>query len=135
MIAPPTPCTARASARNVGSPATPHSSEPAGEDDDADREHDPAAEPVGDRAGREQQRGERQRVGVDDPLQVGEAGAQRLLDVGERDVHDRDVEQEHEDAGADRDQRPPFAVHGGEPPGEWELRPDLKVLLKSLIVK
>ena len=40
-------------------------------------EHPAAAEEVGERAGGEQQRGERQRVGVDDPLQVGEADESR----------------------------------------------------------
>ena len=57
----------------------------------------PAVE-VGERAGGEQERGEAQRVGVDHPLQVGEARAELALDVGERDVHDRDVEQQDEDA-------------------------------------
>ena len=41
-------------------------------------EHAPAPEQVGERAGRQQERGERQRVGVDDPLQV------RKLECSER---------------------------------------------------
>ena len=45
-----------------------------GEDPEADREDAPAAEPVAERAGGEQEGGEHQRVGVDDPLQAGEAG-------------------------------------------------------------
>ena len=63
---------------------------------------------VGDRAGGQQQRRERERVGVDDPLQVGEARLEVALDVGQRDVHDRDVEQQHEGRDADRDERPPL---------------------------
>ena len=47
-----------------------------GEYDEASREHAPAAEEVGERAGGEQQRGEREGVGVDHPLQVGEGGVQ-----------------------------------------------------------
>ena len=38
---------------------------------------------------------------------------QRPLDVGQRHVHDRDVEKEHEGRRADGDQGPPFAVESG----------------------
>ena len=51
-----------------------------GEDRDPDHEDPAAAEEVGERAAREQQRRERERVGVDHPLQVGEARVQRALD-------------------------------------------------------
>ena len=81
------------------------------EDDEADHEHEPPADAVGERAARQQQRGERERVGVDHPLQVGEVGAEVALDRGQRDVHDRDVEQQHECRRADGDQGPPLAVH------------------------
>ena len=50
------------------------------EQDDPDHEEPPAAEEVGQRAGGQDARGERERVGVDDPLQVGERGVERLLD-------------------------------------------------------
>jgi hypothetical protein len=43
-------------------------------------EHPAAPQPVGQRAGRQHQRRQRQRVGVDHPLQVGEAGAEVLAD-------------------------------------------------------
>ena len=33
---------------------------------------------------------------------------QRLLDIRQGDVHDRDIEQKHERPEADRDQRPPL---------------------------
>src|ERR1041385_6525001 len=62
-----------------------------------------------------QKGGQRQRVGVDDPLEVRQAGAERLLNVWERDVHDRDVEQEHEDAGAEG--RPATARRRRRPTG------------------
>jgi hypothetical protein len=81
------------------------------EHDDAGREHDPAAGAVGDHPGGEQERGERQRVGVDHPLQVGQVGAERCLDVRQRDHDDRDVEQEHEDAEADGGEGPPATGH------------------------
>ena len=47
-----------------------------GEDAEADREDAAAAEPVGERAGGQHQRRQREGVGVDHPLQVGEAAAE-----------------------------------------------------------
>ena len=82
--------------------------------DEADHEHEPPADTVGERAAREQQRGERERVGVDHPLQVAEVGAEVALDRGQRDVHDRDVEQQHERRRAYGDQGPPLAVHSAD---------------------
>ena len=108
MNAPPIPCTARASVSVSGDVASPHRIEATVKIDQADDEDAPAADAVGERAGGQQQRGERQRVGVDHPLQVGEVRVQVALDRRQRDVHDRDVEQEHEGRRADGDQRPPL---------------------------
>ena len=91
----------------------PHTSEASEKTHEPDGEHLPAAVDVAQHARREEEGRQRQRVGVDDPLQVGEVRVQRPLDVGQRDVDDRDVEQEHEHRGADGDQRPPFAVESG----------------------
>jgi hypothetical protein len=66
----------------------------------------PPPVPVGERPGREDQRGERQCIGVDDPLQPGQPRAQARLNPWQRDVHDRDVEQQHERRDADGDARP-----------------------------
>ena len=82
-----------------------------GEDPEADREDAPAPEPVAERAGGEQEGGEGQRVGVDDPLQAGEAGVEFALDVRQGDVDDGDVEQQHERRDRDEDEGPPFALH------------------------
>ena len=60
--------------------------------------------------GGEQEGGQRQRVGVDHPLEIREGRVQRALDVGQGHVDHRDVEQQHEDGGADRDQGPPLAI-------------------------
>jgi len=49
-----------------------------GEHDEADGEQAPAPEAVGERPGGEDHGGERERVGVDHPLQAGQAGAQVL---------------------------------------------------------
>ena len=69
-----------------------------------------ATEEVGERAGREHRRGERERVRVDHPLELSEARIEVALHVGQGDVDDRDVEEKHEDRRAHGDQRPPLAV-------------------------
>src|SRR5436305_549974 len=54
---------------------------------------------------------EGQRIGVNHPLEVREAGAEALADGRQRDVDDRDVEQEHERRHAHRDEGPPLPRH------------------------
>ena len=80
-------------------------------------EHAAAPQAVGERAGGEHHGGERERVSVDHPLQVGEVGRQVLLDRGEGRVHDRDVQQEHEGGHAHRNQGPPLPSHHIPPLG------------------
>jgi hypothetical protein len=82
-----------------------------GEHHNAGGEHAAPSDEVGDRAGREQQGRERQGVGVDDPLQVRQRGAEILLNRRQGDVHDRDVQQQHEHPGADPEQGPPLPGH------------------------
>src|ERR1700761_4112587 len=80
MIAPPTPCRPRARLRKVGSGGGGRARGGGGGEDRRARDEDAAAaEPVGERARGEDERGERQRVGVDDPLQVGAAAAEVLM--------------------------------------------------------
>jgi hypothetical protein len=67
-----------------------------GEEADADQEDLAAGEEVGGAPGQHQEAGEGQRVGVDDPLQAGVGEAERGVDVRQRDVDDRDVEDHHE---------------------------------------
>jgi hypothetical protein len=71
----------------------------------AGEEDAPAPAPVAQRAPGEQQCREHQRVGVDHPLQPGDVGVQLAPEVGQRDVHGRRVEDDHEVAEADPDQR------------------------------
>ena len=111
MIAPPTPCPARAMIRNSALGDSAHSSEVKENSDQPDREHQLAAQQVRQRPRRQQQRRERQRVGVDHPLDVREARVQVRGDLRQRDVHDRDVEQQHERRDAHDDQRPPLTFH------------------------
>ena len=114
MPAPPIPCSPRARLSRVGSLGDPAEERGEGEDAEPDREDAPPAEPVAERARGEQEGGEHQRVGVDDPLQAGEAGVEFPLDVGQGDVDDGDVEQQHERRDRDQDEGPPLALHGGQ---------------------
>src|SRR5206468_137558 len=70
-----------------------------------------ASPPVAERAGVEHRRGQGERVRVHDPLQIGEGGAQLLVDLRQRDVDYRDVEEQHEDRHAHHDQDAPFPLH------------------------
>ena len=81
------------------------------EDPDADGEHALAPETIGQRPRRQHERGERQRVCVDDPLQVGERGVEVPADARQGRVDDGDVEEQHERRHAHGDQRPPLAFH------------------------
>ena len=86
----------------------------AAEDRQADDEDAPAPEQVGQLAAGEHQRGECERVAGDDPLELREPGPELTLDRGQRHVHDRVVEHDHEQAEADGRERPPLAVLGGD---------------------
>jgi hypothetical protein len=74
----------------------------AGEEDAA------AAEEVARPAAEQQEAAERERVGVDDPLEAVDREPEIGLDRGKRDVHDRDVEDHHELCdGEDGEDEPP----------------------------
>ena len=64
------------------------------------------AEVVGGAAAEHQEAGEGDRVGVDDPLQVGRGEAEARLDRGQRDVDDAQVEDDHELRHAAHGQQP-----------------------------
>jgi hypothetical protein len=63
---------------------------------ETDHEHPAPAEQVAGTAAEEQEAAERQRVARDDPLEVLRREAKVLLDRRQGDVHDRDVEDDHE---------------------------------------
>src|SRR4029077_17973732 len=69
---------------------------------------------VPERAGVQQRRREGKCVRVHDPLQVGEGGGELLVDVLQRDVDYRDVEEQHEHRYAHHRQDAPFPLHSGE---------------------
>ena len=104
MIAPPNPCTARAPSSTPGEPAIAQTSE-ASEKSAVPAEEDPAAaEQVRGPPAEQQEARERERVRVDDPLRPRRREAQAVPDRGQRHVHDRDVEDDHELREADQEQ-------------------------------
>ena len=76
----------------------------------AAQEHAPATDQVAEPPGQQQQPAERDQVGVDDPRQRRLREAEIRLDRRQRDVHDRGVEDDHHEAGAEHDQRGPAPV-------------------------
>ncbi|HST41229.1 MAG TPA: hypothetical protein VLK58_17060 [Conexibacter sp.] len=89
----------------------------AGEREQRERagEQAPAAEQVAEPAAEQQQPAERDRVGVDDPGERGVGEAERVADLRQRDVHDRDVERDDELRRRDDGEHEPrariFSVH------------------------
>jgi hypothetical protein len=77
----------------------------AGPEDAQAGEDDPAVTvQVPHRPAREHERGERERVPVDDPLKAADAGMEADADLRQRDVDDRDVEQHQEVPNAHDDE-------------------------------
>ena len=75
--------------------------------DDTDEEHALAPDEIAGAASEEQETPERERVRVDDPLQVGIGHVQVFLDRRQRDVDDRRIEDDHELRHADQDKDEP----------------------------
>ena len=77
------------------------------EQDQGGHEHPPLPELVGGPAAQHQEAGERDRIRVDHPLQVGRGEVQARLDRGQRHVDDAQVEDHHElrHTADDEDQR------------------------------
>jgi hypothetical protein len=78
------------------------------ERDQADHEDAPAADDVRDASAEQEEASEDERVGGDHPLQVGLREVEIRLDRGKSDVHDRDVEHDHELDGGEERQTDPF---------------------------
>ena len=78
---------------------------------DADEEEASAAEQVTGAAGGHEDHAECQRISGQHPLHIGAAGAQTVLDGGQRHVDDGHTDQRHEDAGQhDNKDLPPSRV-------------------------
>ena len=79
-----------------------------GEDGHADPEQPAAAVAVGERARGQHDARQRERVGVQDPLERVQVRVQVDLQRRQRGVHHRDVEHENRGGGEDRGERPPL---------------------------
>ena len=77
------------------------------EDDQPELQGAAPAGPVAEVAERQQQRREHQGVCVDDPLEVRRGGRQLLAESGQSHVHDRVVDDHHEQAQAEHGEDPP----------------------------
>ncbi len=79
------------------------------EDGEADEEESLGAKHVAQPAGGDQQHCVREDVGVEDPEDLVEPRVQAVDDARDRDVHDREIEQDHEEAKAEHEQDDPGA--------------------------
>jgi hypothetical protein len=79
------------------------------EDRQACHEDAPATEDVGQPPAQEQHPAEQDRVRADHPLEVGLGEVQIAFDRGQRDIHDGDIQHNHELRRHDRRQGQPLA--------------------------
>ena len=112
MNAPPMPMNARVAISWSALVANADASEPRPKTTRPDLERAAAPEPVTQAARGEQQAGEHQRVGVDHPLQLAVRRVELAHDRRDRDVEDRVVEHDHEQAEAEDGEDPPATVVG-----------------------
>ena len=110
MSAAPKPCTARAPTRSILRGRETARQRGDREQADAGEEDAAAAEEVAEPAAQEQEAAEEQGVGVDHPLEVRRVEAEVGADRGQRDVHDRRVQHDHELRDGE---------HGEDAPTPW----------------
>ena len=103
----PAPCTARPTMTNVASVGQPADEGSGAEDRQADEQCALAPEAVAERAGGQQQTGEDERVGVDDPLQRRGAGVELALQRRQGDVQRRDRHDDHDEREAQHTEEEP----------------------------
>ena len=90
--------------------AKPHSSELDAEEGEPRHEEAAATEQVGEPPAEQERAAEEDGVRRDDPLQARLREVEVALDRGQRDVHDRDVEDDHELRGDDESEGAPAPV-------------------------
>ena len=95
-IAAPSPCPARAAKKTAALPASADTSDDDGEHAETGQEDTPATEEVRGAAAEQQQAAEDQRVARDRPAQVSAGDPQLRREIRKRDVHGRDVEDDHQ---------------------------------------
>ena len=116
--APPSPCTARAAMRNGLRRGQAAGQRGRGEEREAADEEPAVAEQVAEPAAQQQEAAEGQQVGVDDPGQRGLGEAEVLADRGQRHVHDRRVEDDHQRCRC-TGRRGPASGRGGRARSSW----------------
>ena len=105
--APAMPCKPRKTISVSTFGATAQSTDASAEPGDAEPEDPHLAEDVPERPADEDERAEREQIGVDDPLLGGEPAAQIVLNRRQSDVYDRSVDEDDRRAQDRRDQRQP----------------------------
>ncbi len=110
MIAAPRPCSARAPIRDASFHATPATSEPSANTTRPAMNIRRRPSRSASAAAEQQEAAEDERVGADHPLEVLLREAEVDLDRRQGDVHDRDVEDDHELHDAQDRERPPLAI-------------------------
>ena len=88
-----------------------------GEDAEAGQEHPPTPEQVGGAAAEEEQASEDERVAGDRPADVGAAELKVFREARQRDVHGRDVEDDHQLGDEQDEQEDAAALAGGRRTG------------------
>ncbi len=113
IVAAPRPCKRAEGDQRLVAPRKAAQERTEREDDRADQEDAPAAEEVGRTPSEQQESAEDERVGADHPLEVLLREPEVDLDRRQRDVHDRDVEDDHELHREDERECEPFlAIRG-----------------------
>ena len=95
-IAAPRPWPARAANRAAAEPASADANDDAVKTAEAGQEHAPASEQIGGPATEEEQAAEDERVAGDGPADAGAAELEVAREARQRDVHGRDVEDDHQ---------------------------------------
>ena len=117
----PAPCTARPTMTSSAESARPLIERAEGEHAEADEQRALAAEAVAEGAGGEQQPGEHQGVGVDDPLQHRGAGVELGLQRRQRHVERRHRHHDHDQREAQHAEEEPAALVDFGPGVEREI--------------
>ena len=113
-IAPAAPWTRRIAMSIPEETERPQRSEEIAKSGEPDHEELPTPEQVAHAAPEQQEAAEGERIAADDPLEVLGREVELLLDRRKRDVHDRDVENDHQVGDSEDGERlPTLRVRGG----------------------
>jgi len=111
---------------------------PQREDDQSYDEDQSLSVPVRERASGQERGCKRQRVGVNDPLDIRKARMQGALDLWERHGHDGQVNKKHKCRRAGNDEGPPLFIHGYTVPSEINIRyrkDEIRIIALCVIIE